>query len=111
MFSLSFFVWPFSYQEKFKDVVDWLKANSEKSKPVAKSSLFGDKKSLFGVVDNKATAQSESDTVSTKPAMPTSSPFLTTSPQSSVAPFSVFQKATSTSKFLAIFSAWFLLRK
>lgn len=101
-----------SYQEKFKDVVDWLKANSEKSKVVAKSGLFGDKKLLFsGQENNKATVQSEYGTVSTKPGPQTNSSFLTTSPQSSAAPFSVFQKPPSTSKFLIRFWAWFSLRK
>jgi nuclear pore complex protein Nup50 len=84
--------------EKFKDVVDWLKANSEKSKTVAKSSLFGDKKLLFSVQENKvATVQSESGTVPTKPVSQISSSFLTPRPQISAAPFSVFQKPPSTS--------------
>jgi hypothetical protein len=84
-------------------VVDWLKANSEKSEPAAKSGSFGEKKSLFCVLENnKATAQSESDNVSTKPTLQTSSPFLTISSQSSAVPFSVFQWPTSMSKFLII---------
>jgi hypothetical protein len=93
-------------------VVDWLKANSVKSKPAAKSGLFGDKKSLFNVLENnKAVVRSESDNVSAKPTLPTSSPFLTTSPQNSAVPFSVLQKPTSMSKFVLIFFAWVCLRK
>ncbi|XP_078176923.1 pleckstrin homology (PH) domain superfamily protein isoform X4 [Carex rostrata] len=84
--------------EKFKDVVDWLKANSEKSKAVAKPGLFGDKELLFSEQEkNKATVQSEYGTVSTKLGPQSNSSFLTTSPQSSAAPFSVFQKPPSTS--------------
>ncbi|KAJ3706662.1 hypothetical protein LUZ61_010367 [Rhynchospora tenuis] len=83
--------------EKFKDVVDWLKANSEKTKIVAKSGLIGDKKPLFGGPENnKSTVQSESNTMSAKLGPQMSSPFPTTSPQSSAAP-SFFQKTPSTS--------------
>ncbi|KAJ1702242.1 hypothetical protein LUZ63_002021 [Rhynchospora breviuscula] len=83
--------------EKFKDVVDWLKANSEKPKTVSKSGLFGDKKPLFGGLENnKSTVQSESNTVSIKLGPQMSSPLPTTSPPSSVAP-SFFQKTPSTS--------------
>jgi hypothetical protein len=67
-------------------------------------------RSLFSVLENnKANAQSESDNVSSKPTLQTSSPFLSTSPQSSAVSFSVFQRPTSMSKFLII--AWFRLRK
>lgn len=84
--------------EKFKDVVDWLKANSEKSKPVAKSDPFGDKKYLFsGLENNKATVRFDTDNLSTKPTLSTNSSFLPTSLQSSASPFPAFQKPSSTS--------------